>query len=121
MMHEIKYAKKYDNGVPVKWYSNEYFELAVWFHDNGDIKSFQLCYDRNRKAHALTWKDGMGFSYDKVDTGDNPGYHKMSPILVQDGPFPREEIANKFLTASKEIDSGISRFVYEKILIYGNG
>ncbi len=117
-MRELKYAKKFDNGTPIKWFSDEYFDLAVWFYDNGEIKSFQLSYDIYNKNHALTWKEGIGFSHDEIDDGDSPGYHKMTPVLVPDGEFPREKIAGKFLEASKEIDQNISRFVYNKIMSY---
>ena len=115
MLYEIKNAKKYDKGTPIKWFSDEYFDLAVWFHNDGSIKSFQLCYNSINDPHALTWKEGKGFVHDRIDDGETRDHYKMTPILVADGEFPKEKILKKFLDASREIDPEIGNFVYQKI------
>ena len=116
MLYEIKNAKQFDKGTPIKWFSDDYFDLAVWFHKDGRIKSFQLCYDNFNDPHALTWKDEKGFVHDRIDDGETRDHHKMTPILVADGEFPKEKILTKFFESSREIDAGVADFIYQKIL-----
>jgi hypothetical protein len=80
---------------------------------------FQLCYDKGPNEKALTWVEGIGFSHERVDDGEGiPGYYKMTPILVQDGLFDKDNILALFKKESKEIDPTIVSFVCEKIIKY---
>ncbi len=119
MFYEIKNAKKYDNGVRIKWFSNQYFDLIVWFDDNDNIISFQLTYDKFQNPHAITWKHSRGFLHEKVDAGEAGGRRKKTPILLPDGYFPHHEIAEKFKIESSDIDSVINDFVHNKLSNFG--
>jgi hypothetical protein len=38
-----------------KWFTDEYFDLFVWSDNKGEIARFQLCCNKGRDEHALTW------------------------------------------------------------------
>jgi hypothetical protein len=118
MMHEIKYARKYDGGKRVRWFSDRFFDLSIWFDEDEDIASFQLTYDKYSDEHAITWRRDRGFLHEKIDDGEVPGRHKKSPILIPDGIFPKEPIADRFEKESVNIDPVIREFVHKKILDY---
>ncbi len=116
MLYEIKTAKKYDNGIPVKYFADEYFDLKAWFDEKNNIISFQLTHDKFHSPHALTWSQDRGYMHNKIDDGEKPGRFKQSPILLPDGIFPKEGVAKRFEEASRNIDRSIADFVLRKLL-----
>jgi hypothetical protein len=114
LLYEIKNAKPYESGKRIKWYSDDYFDLAVWFDDEG-ISSFQLCYGLYFEERALTWRKNFGFTHDNVDSGDRPGMYKGSPILVPDGIFNKSDILKRFEKESVFIEPRIREFILSKI------
>ena len=121
MLKEIQHVRQI-NGEPARrWFSDEFFDLIVWF-DNEGITGFQLCYDIRRDERALTWRKGHGYTHDRIDQGEArpemPGMRKSTPILVIDGIFDYKNIAVRFKEESKEIDSTVAEFVYKRILHY---
>ena len=115
-LYELRNARKHDKNVLVKWFTNNYFDLAVWFDLAGkNILGFQLCYDKHHNSHALTWKEPVGYLHNKIDDGDNPGRYKMTPLLVPDGIFNKDRIIAKFKLESANIDSTIRDFTLDKI------
>lgn len=109
-----------------RWFSDQYFDLIVWYEDDspGDCLGFQLCYDKEGNERALTWTKRHGYSHTKVDDGENPFSNKMSPVLVSDGIFERDEIIGKFRKAAEaskgpgEIERGLLAFIEEKLRAY---
>jgi hypothetical protein len=102
-----------------RWFAGEYFDLLVWEDETGEIVGFQLSYDKIRNQHALTWKKQKGYIHNKVDDGESrPGKFKASPILLADGIFEYDKIAESFKRNSTEIDEVVSSFVYNKLKNY---
>ena len=119
MLREIKTSKNKDKDFLKRWFNDEIMDLIVWIDEKGSIAKFQLCYDKNFSEHALTWNKSAGFQHNKVDDGEGrAGKHKGSPILVPDGQFDTNIIADKFRNNSKSIDNEICEFVYEKLLSF---
>ena len=120
-MKEIhpKYVKQVPGEPRRRWFEDDYFDLLVWENEFGQIVEFQLCYDKLHNQRALIWKAQIGFLHNKVDDGENnPGKYKSTPILVDDGVFDSETIAEKFKYKSKDIDTKVSTFVINKIRDY---
>ena len=114
MLKEVKQtAAKEDR----RWFSDDYFELIVWY-DADAIAGFQLCYDLGSNEHALTWRANGGYDHDRVDEGETPFRAKRTPILLKDGAFEKDRIAEEFDRRSKEMDQAIARLVYAKIKEY---
>ena len=116
MLHEIKEIRQIPDEKARRWFNDDTMDLIVWLDDNNDIDSFQLCYDKPFAEHALTWRKKSGFLHNRVDDGEGkPGSHKGTPILVPDGEFNLQAIADKFRQAAREIDDDVAKFVYLKL------
>ncbi len=117
MLTELTYTRQIQGESNRRWFSDNFFDLIVWFNYDGSIVGFQLCYDKERDQHALTWQKDVGFRHDRIDDGENRiGRPKMTPILISDGIFHSKEITQLFMKECKMIDGGIATFVYEKIV-----
>ncbi len=118
MLYEVTSVKQYKDEPMRRWFVDNYFDLIVWFR-NGGIVGFQLCYDKTDNQHALTWYDGTGYLHNRIDDGENkPGKFKSVPILVPDGRFSNNAVAEIFIKESAELEPDISAFVYQKIIQY---
>ena len=98
-----------------RWFGDDYFDLIVWFDQQGKIIGFQLCYDLSGDEHALTWHEKTGFSHQRVDDGDLQRPFKATPILVADGPCDSAAIWRLFKERSSSMDEKVARFVLSKI------
>ena len=101
-----------------RWFTDDYFDLIVWYGSEERPIGFQLCYDKQDHERALTWTRAHGFQHDRVDAGEVPGHPKMTPIIVADGAFDRDPVSARFRGASAGIDPGIASFVLEKLGTY---
>jgi hypothetical protein len=121
MLQEMCDVRQIEGEGRRRWFSDQYFDLIVWYDTGGAISGFQLCYDIEENERALTWMRDKGFSHDKIDDGQISGRAKMTPVLVADGLFAKETIAALFKAAAGSIASEIASFVYEKIKSYPGG
>lgn len=122
MLYEVKNVRQHKNEGLRRWFTDKDFDLIIWYdYNNKNIDGFQLCYDKNNYERALTWirADNI-FFHNKIDDGEIPGTVKQTPILVADGLFDKNKIAEEFKVKSNEIDKKIAKFVYKKILEYFN-
>ena len=119
MLSEIKHVRQIHGEGHRRWFSDKFFDLIIWYNDDGEIEGFQLCYDKGENERAVTWHKDSGFAHTGVDDGeDKIRLYKMTPILVSDGVFDNKKIAKKFREESTEIDSNISAFVFDKLIMY---
>jgi hypothetical protein len=98
-----------------RWFSNESFDLVVWFDDLGAIEGFQLCYDRSRVERALTWTPIHGYRHFRVDAGEATPLKNLAPILVPDGEFPKDHIIAAFVEAASALELPIRSFVLQRL------
>jgi hypothetical protein len=116
-MKEIINVRQVDGDPKRRWFSSDYFDLIVWHSEGGRIIGFQLCYDKDRNEKALTWKASVGYCHNRVDDGENRQLtYKATPILVADGIFSKDTVADTFNRESKDMDKEISDFVHKKLL-----
>ncbi len=122
MLKEYKIVRQIKGEASRRWFSDEYFDLIAWFHEQGEIVGFQLCYDIERFPRALTWKQEGGYTHHRIDNGENrPGKMKASPILVADGIFDPLPVAERFKNESLLLEPSLAEFVYQKLLSYPYG
>jgi len=115
MLNEVKKTRNKTQFIR-RWFSDDYFDLYVWYHDNASIAGFQLCYDKPYNEHAFTWFDGQGTFHHKVDTGEShTGGHAMTDILVADGMVPKIKIMTEFSKRANNIDPAIFNLILEKL------
>ena len=119
MLREYKRVRQIQGEARRRWFTDSYFDLIFWFDTHGEIVGFQLCYDIAHNHRALTWHRNSGYAHNRVDDGEKrPGKMKASPILVADGLFEHEQIAERFKKASREMEKDLASFVYEKLIHY---
>ena len=119
MLREIKNPKQYKNEGFRRWFTDDYFDLIIWYlDDKTTITGFQLTYDKEHNERALTWRSSGSYMHTGVDDGEIYGGYKMSPILVADGSFDKSRITDKFLKAAAELDQDIVSFVHQRLLKY---
>ena len=116
MLTEITNVRQITGESRRRWFTDEYFDLIVWFDPKHHINGFQLCYGKPENEHALTWREESGFTHHAVDGGENkPGKQKETPILVPDGAFPYRAIVEKFEAAGDRLETDLKEFIYEKL------
>jgi hypothetical protein len=144
MLKEIIEARQITGEPRRRWFSDEVFDLIVWYADpmatpsNGapsddgpepdadagrpgetHIVGFQLCYREWPEEKALTWLKGEGFSHNRIDQGEGrPDHHKMTPILLPDGEFDAGQVQDQFQAACAEIDPQIAEIVCNALAHY---
>jgi hypothetical protein len=116
MLYEVKATKQREDEDFRRWFTDDFFDLFVWFSKKGKITAFQLSYDKNINERAITWRRKGGFMHTKVDDGEHLPSSMMTPVLVSDGVFDNKTIAERFKEAAAELDSKLVNFVYKKIL-----
>jgi hypothetical protein len=118
MLKEYKNVRQIPGEARRRWFSDNYFDLIVWMSED-EIVGFQLCYDISKAHRALTWHQDIGFSHHRIDDGESrPGHVKASPILLPDGQFDYERIAQRFKQASQFIEERIATFVHDTLMQY---
>jgi len=115
VLNEVPNARQVAGEGRRRWFSDDYFDLIVWYGTEDVPIGFQLCYDKPARERALTWTRAHGFQHDKVDAGEVPGHSKMTPIIVADGAFDRDPVAERFRKASAGIDPQIASLVLERL------
>ncbi len=112
MLREIPVSPT-ENEPAKRWFTDANTDLFVWVDDDGQIEKFQICYNKGKDEHALSWNREQGFSHHAVDDGEQKVMKmKKSPILVQDGLVDAATI-NRIVT---EQGCELPAFIYNFIL-----
>jgi len=101
-----------------RWFSDDEFDLVVWFSDSGSIEGFELCYDRSRGERALIWSSSDGYGHFRVDTGELTPLKNLTPILVAGGVLSKDRVIAGFLKVSTNLDPAIRSFVVARLHEY---
>ncbi len=119
MLKEITNVRQVSEEPTRRWFADDYFDLIVWTDETGQICGFQLCYNKQKDQHALTWHRAIGYAHNRVDDGEGkPGKYKAAPILVEEGDFPRDEVMDRFRKGSLHLEEQIARLVCDKLQQY---
>ena len=119
MLREVTNVRQIPDDPPRRWFSDEFFDLIVWFAPDRSIHGFQLCYDIGNKPRALTWFKDKGYTHNGIDDGEPAGgVNKASPILVPDGLFDTPHISAKLAAAGGDLPRDIRELVLTKIREY---
>jgi hypothetical protein len=97
MLREISGVRQDDPAVRRRWFQDDYFDLYVWTDPQGELRAFQLAYERGRREKALSWDRARGYSHRVVDRGDESPFSQMTPLLCADaGRFPKYRVISQF-------------------------
>ena len=72
-----------------RWFSDDDFDLIVWFDDPATIVAIQLCYDKSSTERAVTWSRQRGHEHFRVDAGEDSPLRNETPLLVADVRFEK--------------------------------
>ena len=114
MMHEAPSESGTDREPRRRWFTDDFFDLFVWYNPDGSVFGFQLCYDKNGDQHAFTSRQDTGISHKRVDDGDRC-QRNATEFLVPDGVFHWEPILARFSAASHGVDPAIVDMVCRTI------
>jgi hypothetical protein len=98
-----------------RWFSDDYFDLVVWYDEAGSVSGFQLCYDKQGTERALTWLRDEGVDHRKIDSGEDSPLKNMSPVLIPDGAIPYDMLLRQFRTRANALDSAIAGLIENKL------
>jgi hypothetical protein len=118
MLTEIRNPRQVEGEGIRRWFTDEYFDLIIWYDHQMSLLGFQLCYDKQGRERALTWTKEAGFQHNRIDSGEVPGHAKMTPVIIADGQFSRDPVAERFLRESTRIEPDVARFVYDTVKTY---
>ena len=111
MLKEYSHLQRQDASSNKRWFSDDDFDLTLYQDEENNIIKFELSYDKGRGEHSIIWKQSDSYSHYSVDDGESvSGKIKMTPILVANGAFDWERVANRFINASEKIVKDIADF-----------
>jgi hypothetical protein len=115
MLREIQ-ARQLPGEPPRRWFTSPDIDLFVWLGADGAPTGFQLCYDKQRREHALTWTQAAGFTHMGVDGGESrPGRYKGTPILVANGAIDFDAILEQLRSQASAIPFPFLELVETKV------
>jgi hypothetical protein len=116
MLREIPNVRQIPGEGRRRWFTDAYFDLIVWYADDGAVSGFQLCYDKQEHERAFTWTRGHSCVHEEIDAGEFPGHSKMSPVLGGGSSRPVRGIEERFFRESANIDDReIVRLVHDTV------
>jgi len=118
MLHEIPNVRQIPGEGRRRWFTDAYFDLIVWYAEDGSLTGFQLCYDKEGEERAFTWNRGHACVHESTDSSELPGHSKMSPVLTGGSPAPARNIAVRFMQQSANVEPAIVRVVFTTICAY---
>lgn len=99
-----------------RWFQDDDLELIVWYDPGGAVVGFQICYGADdNEERALTWRNGLGFAHDRIDSGGTNPAKNLTPILVPDGAVLWEFVINLLRVRGQSLDSDLRDLVLERL------
>lgn len=116
-MEEVLETRQVPGEPRRRWFASLDFDLIVWCDTAGAPIAFQLCYDKGRAEHAITWEPATGLLHNAVDDGElHIGLrYKATPVLAPDGAFELDRIAERFAAESRDLPPDIAAFVTARL------
>jgi hypothetical protein len=114
MLRELNHPRQNDGDPFRRVFMDEYFELFVWYGDQGEEQGFQLCYDLGDNPRALTYVKGL-YTHAGIDQGEASPLKNLTPMLVVDGAFPKFPVLERFARESVKLDPKLLSYMTEKL------
>jgi hypothetical protein len=117
---EVRDVRQVEGEARRRWFTDDDFDLMVWYHADDSVHGFELSYDKPGYEKALRWFDDAGLSHHAVDTGEqNPAYNR-SPMLSQsEGRSEMKRVLAGFKKSTEGLPDGLSELVQTKLAEYG--
>ncbi len=119
MLRKIQGVRQDTPGLLRRWFEDEFFDLYTWHSPDGALVSFQVCYDVRGCERVLSWHRQLGFSHNKIDSGEDDNKYPMAPILIADGRFPHRLVRERFSKHAGCLDEPTRTYILDKMREYG--
>ncbi len=119
MLREIRDVRQVPGEGRRRWFTDAYFDLVVWYAEDGTVSGFQLCYDKQGHERAFTWRKDHACTNEEMDAGEIPGHSRMSPVPESKSSVLGRGIEKRLFFESANIDDrAIVRLVCNTIATY---
>lgn len=115
MLREISGVRQENDRFKKRWFTDDEWDLFTWTDEHGEIRRFQLCYDKGGYERAFTWEAGGFRAHNSVNPGDDNPTKGQTPILLVNGSFDSVGVAEQFRGVAKQIDPTVRTFVYDRV------
>ena len=112
-LREIKHVWQKEPGIFKRWFTDDNFwDIYVWSNPHDEIVGVQICYDKHSREKAITWLRDKIFDHTNV----NSIYRNRTstPILMPDEVFHNQDLLEKFINDSKNLEKHITTFIIQK-------
>jgi hypothetical protein len=119
MLRELKNVRQVDGEPRRRWFTDEYFDIIVFYDQDDKPLGFHLCYCKNENERILVWEKNTGYEHGGIDDGETFfGRRKEAPIMVSDGLFEKPTVTECFRAAKSGIDPVVADFIEKRIAEY---
>src|SRR5689334_10266301 len=115
MLREISGVLQDQPGLTRRWFQDDYFDLFVWLTPLGDLRAFQLAYERSRGERVLEWSTEHGFDHSFVDSGEEQPIANMTPLMVRGGTCPVRQVTREFEQRSGQLEAQLCQTILTKL------
>jgi hypothetical protein len=119
MFYEITGIRQTKRNLKKRWFTCSDMDLYVWLHQEAPVR-FRLSYNKGSNEKAICWNHEQGFQHYAINTGESfPDKYKQTPILLDTCDHHElTTIARNFVAASKKLETGLSDFIYARLMEY---
>lgn len=119
MLEEVRAAKPMDGVLRQRWFTDEDFDLTIWYRPTGEVHGFQLSYDKRAAPieSVLTWKAHQGFDVTHVDSA----FGALTPVLRPGGRPPDQALLQRFRAHAKKIEPELKRLLVTQLRVVLRG
>lgn len=115
MLMELPLRRRNAEDAQRRWFFSHEQELIVWLDESGQIRGFQLCYDKNRSERAITWRRERGFEHAVVDDGHCFAGDCRTPFLYPNGHCDVGRVIARFREGAQALPVEVRRLVIERL------
>ncbi len=101
-----------------RWFTDDYFDLYIWYEADGTIHGFQLCYGKPAGERALTWTCEGGCWHAGIDSGESAPFSNPAPILVVNSDFPAQKVLREFLARGATVEDELRAVILARLEEY---
>jgi hypothetical protein len=116
LFREFKHVRQ-EPGRRRRWFEAPEATLIVWYDFTGVATGFQILLQLEEGERALTWRLGAGFSYSRVDSGDESPFKNLAPILRVDRAIPWAEVEARFLRHAASLETDLLDLVQTRLSV----
>jgi len=120
MMTEVRDVRQNPGEYFRRWFSDDSFDLFVWYMPGQTIHGFELSYSNDSGEKAIRLFADKGFSHYAVDSGDQHSSSFSSPIL-RAVPTDKSEMAcllSAYQASNQALPLDLATLVQNKLREY---